>query len=396
MYHRAFDPVNTILRRSRKLVITTGINRLQTRMSTSTTPSEADTALLVDGLNRLQVDDATSSKPGILDEIHEAGFRIFTSILDLGYFGWRPAGKYRKLEMATVDDILAHIKKNGQPEKLANLQNIQQQLPLEFASPPAQTYTNKYPHDMPHVVSLHMVAKYHGEAVNFKDLDFVFGGSALEVLATSIVPKGTQYVVCQVPHTTVIIVKKYKVYESNLADVGFQFERLVTGKDMKDRHDTQQVEHLQVVQVQDYRVLFSAEVDAVDPSNNSAVEIKASHPKNWGTKTMFQMISSGSCKLCTGTKGKGGKTLTGIKLQSLRKVAARALRSKDHANALEANILANMAAIKREIKEYPPGQVLKIRFLREENATLKLVPTRGVDLLPSEEVIEKLVAVVSV
>lgn len=345
---------------------------------------------VVDGLRRLEVSDkkADNNKAtSLLDEIQDTGFTMFTKVTDLGCFGWRPAGKYRKLEHVDAKDILSHVTtKDVQPDALANLAEIQERLPIAFEKPPSQKNMNKYPYEIPHVVSLHVVAKYKRDSgVNVQDLDFIFGGSVMEVLGAQAIQKGSQYVVCQVPHTNAVIVKKHQVYQQDYSELGFQFERLVTGKGMSDRHDTQQIEHLQVIQVDKYQVLFSAELDAVDSSDGSYVEVKTSNPKYWGTKLMFQMISSGSTKLCSGAKGKG--ELTGVKLQPLRELAKRGLRNSDQALKLQATILAGMAAIRTQVKEHPPGQVYKLRFQDEE---LRLVPARGIDLLPSAEVVEEL------
>ena len=99
--------------------------------------------------------------------------------------------------------------------------------------------------------------------------------------------------------TKCILVAKKKDYAQNLADVGFQFERYVTGGDMMDTKTNTSVEHIHIMKVGERTVLFRAEVDAID-GNGSALEVKASNPRYWGTKVMFQMISSGSSKLCQG------------------------------------------------------------------------------------------------
>ena len=94
-------------------------------------------------------------------------------------------------------------------------------------------------------------------------------------------------------------------------------------------------------------VFFRAEVDAVD-ENGAAIEIKASNPRYWGTKVMFQMISSGSSKLCHGEKSRG--TLTRVTLRSLTSVAVTALEYSS-ARAPENNILDGMEAIYKQVKD---------------------------------------------
>lgn len=74
---------------------------------------------------------------------------------------------------------------------------------------------------------------------------------------------------------------------------GFQFERLVTGQEMYGLHDLTTHEHLQLLRIGKFRVLVTAEVDAVDDQGRP-VEIKSGDPRFFGIKEMLQMISSGS------------------------------------------------------------------------------------------------------
>ena len=253
--------------------------------------------------------------------------------------------------------------------------------------------------------------------INVQSIDFILGGSGLEVLATETLPKGTLYVVCWVPHTNAIILKKHKVYPQEFADVGFQFERLVTGQEMSARHDMTQIEHLQLMDINDkFKILFSAELDAIlkdeqpqaeqqQAEQQQRVEIKASNPKHWGTKTMFQMISSGSSHLCHGRKGKGTPpTLTNVELLSLETVSKRALqKSKLSLSQLEANIVKHLSTIQSKLQHQKEqkqkeeeevgleqGQVYKIRF---SNGQIELSLARGMDLLPSLEVVQKLLTI---
>ena len=50
---------------------------------------------------------------------------------------------------------------------------------------------------------------------------------------------------------------------------------------------------IQIMRIGDFKVLVDTEVDAIDDLNQP-VEIKQGNPKYFGTKLMFQMISSGS------------------------------------------------------------------------------------------------------
>ncbi len=70
-----------------------------------------------------------------------------------------------------------------------------------------------------------------------------------------------------------MIVVNRKAYEKDLSESGFQLERLLTGKELKDTTRTETVEHIQIMKINDKHVLFIAEVDTFDESNNTLVEI---------------------------------------------------------------------------------------------------------------------------
>ena len=150
------------------------------------------------------------------------------------------------------------------------------------------------------------------------------------------------------------------------------------------------VEHLQVMEVAGYRVLFRAETDAVHyDDTGDSVEIKASNPRYWGTKVMFQMISSGSTWLCQGSKHRG--SLTDISIRSLLDVSKNALstiggRDRGIVGALEDNIRKGMASLSSQMADKKPGDVFHVSFVRDE---LVLTPARGrsADILPPVEIV---------
>lgn len=114
------------------------------------------------------------------------------------------------------------------------------------------------------------------------------------------------FIAQRIPGTKSILIAKKKDYEQNLGDFGFQFERHVT-VGLMDTVDFSTVEHMHTMKIGKRTVLFRAEVDAKD-DDGSPVEVKASNPHYWGTKVMFQMISSGSSRLCHGEKSRGALT----------------------------------------------------------------------------------------
>jgi len=194
---------------------------------------------------------------------------------------------------------------------------------------------------------------------------------------------GDPYIVARVPGTKCILVAKKKGYTQNLADVGFQFERYVTGGRMMDTSNLKKVEHIHLMKVGNKTVLFRAEVDAID-GNGSAVEIKASNPRYWGTKVMFQIISSGSPKLCHGVKSRG--VLTDVSLKSLSKVSQDALVYAN-VTSLQNNIVQGMESIQSQLID---DRTYRVCFTAGK---LKLVPasTRLYSLFPPNDVVTSLI-----
>ena len=151
-----------------------------------------------------------------------------------------------------------------------------------------------------------------------------------------------------------------------------------------DSSSTAKVEHLHIMKIGDKTVLFRAEVDASD-AEGSTVEVKASNPRYWGTKVMFQMISSGSSTLCHGEKSRG--VLTRVTLKSLSRVAGDAL---EYANtsSLQKNILQGMKSIHSQLKD--DGNY-RVHF---SGGVLKLVPAsnRTASLFPPDHIVERLIS----
>jgi hypothetical protein len=150
-------------------------------------------------------------------------------------------------------------------------------------------------------------------------LDFVLGGSALDVLANrSAVDSegGSKKYLAQRLHNTLFIVK-WSEYTTDYSQPGFQFERLLTGGRLDGKHDGVKHEHLQVVRIGGLNVLFSADADAVD-KNLKCVEIKSGNPQYFGTKVMMQMLSSGAQTLLHANKR--GPTVLGVEKRSLEQM----------------------------------------------------------------------------
>ncbi len=151
-----------------------------------------------------------------------------------------------------------------------------------------------------------------------------------------------------------------------------------------DTTDFSTVEPMHTMKIGKRTVLFRAEVNAKD-DDGSPVEVKASNPHYWGAKVMFQMISSGSSKLCHGEKWRGA--LTRVTLKSLLRVSKDAL---EYANVstLQKNILQGMEAILSQLHDDNPHRV------NFSGGSLKLLPASAkvFTLFPPDDIVARLIS----
>jgi hypothetical protein len=355
--------------------------------------SSTDLGKLLSDLTLVSKQKPSTSKPPSLPppnskfekELSSSPLTIFQSIADLGFFFWKPNDKLAYKTFAKVHskkEIVDQIQVDGMPPALVALPSINRQLPKNFAHAEDQTYRNKYPYKMPHIVPLYVAKNHHG--VDLDTIDFVFGGSALALLASQENSVDHCLIGFVVPHTRVVIFAKEKDYIKNYADVGFQFERLVTGGNFTDRHDTTSTEHMHIVKVgAKFNILFCAEVNA--SSNESPVEVTTGNPRYFGKKA-FQMMSSGSIALCAGSKA-GGR-LTGVRMVPLSTMIQDALlfQSKE---SVECNILDGLKELKRAGEKFEPGEIFQITF---QNGKIILKKETGIDALPPASVVQDLLS----
>jgi hypothetical protein len=346
----------------------------------ATKKKEVADLVLDHALSRLQLkeDDAFQN------EIDKAGFKIFQCVSDNGFFSWTPGdGPYKHLSrVSAVDEVVDRIDLVAKPDALVPVSRLN--LPRDVLSLPPQTFRNEFPFGQNEVSHIYVAANHRG--VDFDKIDFCFGGSTLEMLASC--DDSNPYIVTKIPSKHTLVVAKRKNYEANLADAGFQFERLVTGKEMGGRYDIDFVEHMHVMQIGTYKVLFCAEADAVD-GDNQPVEIKASNPRYWGTKVMLQMVSNGSAKLCHGVKSRG--QLVSVNVRSLSSVAKQAFDECQDIRAVEKHIISGMKSLKDQMEHAKrEDESFKVSFAGKD---LKLVPlraTRSTAVLPPPDVVKKL------
>ena len=316
------------------------------------------------------------------------GFEILKPVADLGYFVWKPnvSLNYEKFSRVTsVKEILDQIQIHREPPSAIDLAILRRQLPKNFAFVPEQSHRNKYPYKMPYIVPLHVASQHRGLDLDL--IDFFFGGSALGMLADQETPPDCRFIGFVVPQTKIVLLAKEKDFVKNYAEVGFQFERWMTGRKFTDRHDVSSAEHMHIIEVgEKYNVFFCAEVDALG-TKRSSLEITTGNPRYFSSKA-FQMISNGSTTLCAGSKYRG--SLTEVRMISLSTLLQDVSEGQSK-SLLKSNIMNALDHLKNETKKFKPGEVFEIHFrygnlrLEKINDIDALLPVSvAKELLPSK------------
>jgi hypothetical protein len=333
---------------------------------------------------RLNLQSRDNASKCLQRELDKTGFSIFKPISEHGFFTWTPpSGSYLDLQDVTAQYVKRYIKLDGKPDKI--MRTSMMRTPHYFRNLPPLLLENKFPYGSCEFDSLHVASTYRN--VDFDTLDFVFSGSTLQMLAKK--EEKDPYYVTIIPGTNVALVAKRRDYESNFTEAAFQFERFVVGKGLPSTKEKTFTQHLHVMKVGDYKVLFQAEVDAMD-DNGDPVEVTCSNPRYWSTKKMFQLISSGSTKLCTGKRG--GMTLLSVNLISLSQAAKDALRY-ENIRDLEKNIVEGISSIKSELaSNVPDSQDEKVFRIAFENNKLVL-RAASIRLLPPTKVVRELIKI---
>jgi hypothetical protein len=132
-----------------------------------------------------------------------------------------------------------------------------------------------------------------------------------------------------------------------------------------------------------------------DDDDEVLVEIKSGKKQYKGTKTMFQMISSGSAALCSVKTDNRSRTVSAIRLQALSDVVSDGLPSSHMStDALETQTVKNLTTLHdlfmNQQSDYKGGTIWKLSF--DEHRVLKLSRYSGNDVLPSVVVIRELLA----
>ena len=315
-----------------------------------------------------------------------SGLSWIEEVQDLGIYTWSPAGLAQKgcfREVTAADVLQGLCDEDREPPVTVSICGIS--LPRNFdGSPVPQHVPNVFPYDAGYMVPLYLTWQRRG---SLEGIDFLLGGSSLEVLAhRAPIEAGTKYLTQRCPGTDVILLSKHKQYVQNYADIGFQFERLMTGRGISDKHDLMKTESLRIMHVAGFTVLFPADVDAVDECG-CAVEMKTGNPKYFGTKVMFQMVSSGARTLLSADIN---KRMHPPRLNAINQIRIEQLVQSNSSllPSAEKNISECLSQLKNS-KEIDENYATEVDFRSGE---LILKPRSDADLLPSRGEVERLLA----
>ena len=242
-------------------------------------------------------------------------------------------------------------------------------------------YKHIFPHASGRVVSLYIAVKKFGH--DLSQIDFLFGGSTLNMFAEKCIPVDGDTKLIAQKCRNVIMVFKHKSYTMDYNLVGYQFERLVTGKPVEQRHDTTHHERLSLWRIDGHNVMFCAEIDAIDHVGNP-VEIKASNPRQFERqmKVMFQMISSGSETLVMCERR--GITLNRIKTKTIYDLIA--LHPNEALHMAHNNILHCIKILKKKL-ENSNGEPYEIDF--DDDGKMSVSPS-NLSILPDDNLLAEL------
>jgi hypothetical protein len=267
------------------------------------------------------------------------------------------------------------------PEAPSTLNYQRTRLPMNFKSLPPSTSVNRFPNAPGYAASI-VVAMDRGLCM--ESVDFMMGGSALDVFSQGVIDvrSGAKYFAQRVGKT--IVVAKHSEYMNDFADVGHQFERLVTGGSVEDTAPGPLYQHLQTLSVGPYTVLFSAEVDAVD-EDGKVVEVKSGNPRYFGTKLIWQMVSSGAKTLVRAEK-------RGMRLLGIKRVGLDALVKEQPKSTLveqQRAIIKSLGYLKEMAKDIPDSRPVEITF-DGTGRPVVLTNATNTTILPSKDVMSRL------
>ena len=229
-------------------------------------------------------------------EVLAASFPSIRPLRRFGRYCWNPAKVSKKMKVmqkVAANDITKGLATAHElPNTIVDPTAIR--LPCKFAENlPSQRVFNMFPY-RPGLLPALTVARERGLCL--KNLDFVLDASSLILLArTQPQKKRYKHLVQKLPGTDVIAIGNCGRYMQELHDIGYQFERLMTGEPQDGLHDVRWHEAIQLLDIGGWQVLVTAEVDALN-AKQMPVEIKSSKTIR-RRLLILQMLASGAVEL---------------------------------------------------------------------------------------------------
>ena len=115
-------------------------------LGTITTRQKVNVEHFTERLRNHATSKKFSTSSAFQEKLARTDFQIFCNCRDLGYFGWNPRGKYRKISISDASDITSMISVGTLPDRIIDLKTIPMPVILKKPLRP-QSYTNKFPHD---------------------------------------------------------------------------------------------------------------------------------------------------------------------------------------------------------------------------------------------------------
>jgi len=297
-------------------------------------------------------------------------FKSFQVEADSPIFCWKPKGRsIEHLYLVKTSDILKCLDLDEKPDEIAEFveigHNIMQYNGRRHAGPVKngepeichQTHHN-FPYDAGYVPSLYVAKRYFGR--NLEEIDFLFGGSILNMIATKEVPRKCGTTVIAQKYKNIIIVCKRRKH-CNFNQLGYLFESLF--KSQYQNRSTKLQEGQRIIKIGNFRILFCAQVDAVE--KDQSVEIKYGNYCLEKAKlaTIFQMISNGSSTLLNGKPNMGWLwgTVGSVQRFTLEQLLSKC--SLEDCKKAENNILDCIKEMKQKIED---GKIYEITFKHDE------------------------------
>ena len=326
------------------------------------------------------------------DYNRKSEFKIFKQTIPYGHFTWNDQSiRHLEAKKVNLTDLMKCVSENDKIPIIdidRALKLVKDKGPLEFLGTGEEcSFTKKdCVKGVPSALVLRIAQK---KGLDLNDLDFVFGGSTLGVLAERHLPPKSWndkelaiFIVQRI--RGIISVRKFPNYTWRVNAIGAQFETLMIdgqfdSEDNPNRHENITLLNIADAELQNkFSVLCFAEIDGhvMDlPEHNitpdsikspQICEMKVVNLKYSACELPLQMISNNSTILLHGEKQKTGKKFF---LADIKKYDREVIIGRYHSESIKArenNILYCLKQLKNHSKNLKENKVYLLSFNNEE------------------------------